>query len=225
MIKIQPDNPTAFQRFYTVTRVGGHCPHCKTGTTFTKTTDPNSALLSLRDVKSIIVNYTCDMCFQPIPIQWDLKFDGNEIFVANPREVLRVREPFNFEHVPTQVSREIEEGLDCLSVHAYHGFATQCRRAMQAICTNLGAEKSSKIRDQLNELMELTGLEKETQELARQIMLSGHDGAHPHLPEVNEARARVLLSLLADLVYQIHTRQGKIREAAKLRQEAIEKKK
>jgi hypothetical protein len=173
----------------------------------------------------MVINYSCDVCFGPIPILWDVQYTGNQIMVANPRDVLRVREPFNFEHVPAQVTSEIEEGLDCLSVHAYHGFATQCRRAMQAICTNLGAEKSSKIEAQFNELMELTGLDKETQDLARQIILSGHDGAHPHLPEMNGPRAGVLLRLLADLVYQLYTRPSKIRESAKLRQEAIEKKK
>ena len=223
MIKIQPDTG-AFQDIYTI-RVRGYCPHCKTGTTYTRVVNPDVDVLRSKQITLMVINYSCDVCFGPIPILWDVQCTGNQIMVANPRDVLRVREPFNFEHVPAQVTSEIEEGLDCLSVHAYHGFATQCRRAMQAICTNLGAEKSSKIGDQLNELMELTGLEKETQELARQIMLSGHDGAHPHLPEVNEARARVLLGLLADLVYQIYTRQGKIREAAKLRQEAIERKK
>ncbi len=69
---------------------------------------------------------------------------------------------------------------------------------------------------------ELTGLDEGGRELARQIMLTGHDGAHPHLPEVDQARAAVLLSLLQDLTYQLYTRPGKAREAAELRQRAVD---
>lgn len=56
-------------------------------------------------------------------------------------------------------------------------------------------------------------------------MLSGHDGSHPHLPEMNQERASVLLSLLQDLTYQLYTRPGNIEAAAELRKKAIESKK
>jgi len=52
-------------------------------------------------------------------------------------------------------------------------------------------------------------------------MLTGHDGAHPHLPEVGQERAAVLLSLLKDLVYELYTRPGKVKKAASLRQQSI----
>jgi hypothetical protein len=56
------------------------------------------------------------------------------------------------------------------------------------------------------------------------IMLSGHDGAHPHLPALSPARAQVLLQLMKDVLYQLYVRPRKIREASELRREAMVKK-
>lgn len=52
-------------------------------------------------------------------------------------------------------------------------------------------------------------------------MLTGHDGAHPHLPEVNEKRAEVLLRLLQDLTYELYTRREKVKESKELRTQTI----
>lgn len=114
------------------------------------------------------------------------------------------------------------EGLACLSVGAVNGFAAVCRRAIQAICTDLGAAATTKIKGQIGDMIRLTGLDQEWEGLAIQIMLSGHDGAHPHLPEVGSDRAAVLLSLMQDLTYELYTRPGKIKGAAALRAKAIE---
>ena len=134
-----------------------------------------------------------------------------------------MREPFDFAHVPPDVQREIKEALDCLSVDAFHGFATLCRRAAQAICTNLGAEATPIVKRQIEEMIDLTGLGDEWKGLAFEIMITGHDGAHPHLPDVDAGRAAVLLALLGDLPHQLYTRPGKIKEAEDLRQQAIQK--
>ena len=100
-----------------------------------------------------------------------------------------------------------------------------CRRAVQSICTYLGAERSTKVQAQINEMAELAKLSPETKKLALEVMLTGHDGSHPHLPDVNAERAMVLLSLIQDLTYQLFTRPGKIEESAVLRKAAIEEKK
>ena len=60
----------------------------------------------------------------------------------------------------------------------------------------------------------------ETFEQLHQIMLTGHDGAHPHLPELSAARAAVLLQLMKDVLYQLYVRPAKIREARELRRQA-----
>jgi hypothetical protein len=137
--------------------------------------------------------------------------------VVSPELLLRSRAPFNFAFVPVEVRREIEEALDCLSVGALHGFAVNCRRTVQALCTNLGAVATSKVKNQIKEMCELQTLEPELEELAIQVMLSGHDGAHPHLPEVTAPRATILLALLQDLTEQLYSRPGRLRAAAELR--------
>jgi len=86
---------------------------------------------------------------------------------------------------------------------------------------NLGSGATTKVKQQIDEAVKLTNLDEEWHALMLQIMLAGHDGSHPHLPEMNPARAGIALQLLRDLTYQLYTRPGKIREAAKLRQDVI----
>ena len=176
-------------------------------------------------VKTFVANYTCDACLGAIPILWEIENwqTTDDPIVRNPKAVLPVREPYDFEHVPEVIEKEIGEALDCLSVNAFNGFAGVCRRAVQAICTNLKTKGSTRVKKQIEEMANLMGLDEEWKDLTIQIMLSGHDGAHPHLPEVDNARAGVMLSLLQDLTYQLYTRPGKVKESAKLRQEAINK--
>src|SRR5207302_218448 len=99
-----------------------------------------------------------------------------------------------------------------------------CRRAVQALCTNLGAEASTKVKNQILDMAKTAGLDKEWTDLVVEVMLAGHDGSHPHLPTLDAARADVTLSLLQDLTYQLYTRPGKVKHAAELRKAASEKK-
>ena len=79
---------------------------------------------------------------------------------------------FDFEHVPDTVRDEIQEALACLSVAAYNGFAALCRRSIQAISTDLGADATSRVQNQINQMAELSDLDEELKELA-----SGRAGA------------------------------------------------
>jgi hypothetical protein len=214
---IQPPN------HYANLRPGGICPYCKESCRFTRTSNPDVQKIMSDEIKYFILSYSCDACLMPIPIKWYVQnySGGDQIVVQYPQELLISKEPFNFDHVPDLVKQEIQEAIDCLSVNAYNGFAALCRRSIQAICTNLGAGASDKVKSQVNEMITATGLDEEWRELTIQIMLSGHDGAHPHLPEVGLDRSTVLLSLVQDLTYQLYTRPGKIKEAASLRQIAI----
>lgn len=86
---------------------------------------------------------------------------GGETIAGNPLPLIRTTEPYDFDHVPPPVSKEIKEALDCLSVGAHNGFGGCCRRAIQALCTNLGAEASTKVKNQVQEMAAATGLEQE----------------------------------------------------------------
>jgi hypothetical protein len=185
---------------------------------------PDLEIVSKRELKAVAAGYACDNCNGPIPIVWSyVKPDGIGVVLALGREVLRVREPFDFAHVPDPVKAPIEEALDCLSVNAYNGFAAMCRRTIQAACTELGAEGSTKVEAQIRELKQIGALDDETFPAVYQIMLGGHDGAHPQLPSVDQDRARLLLQMLRDVIYELFTRHGRAREAAQKRAEAIKK--
>jgi Domain of unknown function (DUF4145) len=207
-----------------VLQLGGVCPHCNLGTRFSLAVRPNHRT-SQDKAREIIAGYLCDSCLRAIGVLWQVQsadLSGN-VAGSMPEMILRVREPFDFAHVPDSVKKEICEGLDCLSVNAYNAFAAMCRRAVQSICTSLGAEGSTKVQAQITEMAELIELDAEGKKVALEIMIAGHDGSHPHLPDVNSDRAAVLLSLVQDLVYQLFTRPGKLNESAKLRKAAIEK--
>lgn len=224
MIKFYGEGPP---NNWEVLRLGGNCPHCKESTRFTLMTKPDVVRIIRDRLLNFVLSYCCDACLEPIPVQWSV-YNHNasdSIIVTNGLMLTRAKEPYDFSHVPDEVKREIEEALDCMSVNAYNGFAALCRRAIQAICTNLGSGSSDKVKQQVNEMITATNLDEEWRDLTVQIMLSGHDGAHPHLPEVGLDRASVLISLIQDLTYQLYTRPGRIREAATLRQLAINKSK
>ncbi|MGA9365797.1 MAG: DUF4145 domain-containing protein [Bacteroidota bacterium] len=223
MIKFYGVQPPA--RF-DLLRPGGHCPHCKAGTRFKLVSNVNTSILLDDKIPSFVACYSCEVCLGPVPIQWTIRqWSGELPVVEDPKLVSPAREDFDFEHVPKEVRKEIEEALDCLSVNAFNGFAAVCRRAVQALCVNLGTEATTRVEKQIEEMVEVTGLGTEWRELAIQIMLSGHDGSHPHLPDVDQERAALLLSLMRDLTYQLYTRPGNIKAAATLRQAAVAAKK
>ena len=204
-------------------RPGGLCPHCKKGARFTSVTIPRADVLRKDNIRTFVASYSCELCLGSIPIGWTIIgwHDANTPQVAVPVLTLPSVPDYDFEHVPDLVQKEIRESLSCLAISAYNGFASVCRRAIQAICTDIGTAASTKVKDQIIEMIKMTGLGEEWEELAIQIMLSGHDGAHPHLPEVGSDRAAVLLSLMQDLTYQLYTRPGKVKTAAALRAQAI----
>jgi hypothetical protein len=198
--------------------IGGVCPHCKQAGKFVRLTTPIVGHISHHKMHETVADYGCIICRKNIPILWTIvDIKGNDLLVAIPRSLVPAREPFDFDHVPELVRKEIEEALDCLSVNAFHSFAAVCRRAIQAIAVNLGAGASTKIEKQIDEMIELSGLDDEWKELAKQIMLSGHDGSHPHLPDMDMERSKIPVSLLQDLTYQLYTRPGKVKAAAELR--------
>jgi len=201
------------------------CPYCETKSKLTLIGRPLVEIVQQFGLTEVVAGYVCEACLRGIPIGWNVMGVGNEVKVDNPRILLRSLIPFDFSHVPEAVRNDVQEALDCLSVNAYNGFAAMCRRTVQTICEDMGTEGSTKVQSQIEELKDIAGLSGEDYETIKQIMLTGHDGAHPHLPPINQDRAGLLLELLSDTVYQLYTRPGKIRSAAAKRAEAIAEKK
>lgn len=194
-------------------RVGGTCPHCGQRSSFTRILELIENVARAARLREIMVVYHCDACQRPIPVAYDV-VDWDPTRVDRPRMVLPIREAFDFEHVPEGVKAAVQEALDCLSVQAYHGFGAMARRAVRAIVHELAAQGASdggeRVVQQLDEILALSGLDDAWREKARQALSPAATAAEPDL----DARdARVLLSLLRDLTYQLFTRPGRVRWA------------
>src|SRR6267143_6868037 len=82
-------------------KIGGHCPHCKTGSRYTVMSGPYHAQIASEHVNKIVVSYACDTCKGPVPVHWDVVgFGGGEVQLANPVSILKTLHPYDFEHVP-----------------------------------------------------------------------------------------------------------------------------
>lgn len=201
--------------------IGGRCPHCLENARYVLASAPMAAFLKQHETRELYASYICSGCSRAIPVRWSiLGWQGDYPSVANPVEVLRIVAEYDFGHVPECVEIPIKEALDCLSVNAFNGFAAVVRRAVQAICEDLGAQGSTKIQQQIKDVHAQGMLDDDQKNLAEQIMLTGHDGAHPHLPNVDSGRAQLLLELLQDITTQIYTRPGRIKKNAEMRKQA-----
>jgi len=134
----------------------------------------------------------------------------------------KASETFEFEFLKGDLAEDFKEALKCYSIDCYNAFAAMCRRTVQSMSTELGADGKDRVTKQLKELKEIVDVDEETFKILDQIIIAGHDGAHPHLPKLSPERASILLELMKDVIYQLFIRKQKIEIAAKLRQQAIE---
>jgi len=163
--------------------------------------------------------YICSTCGGVI-IAASIKQRGH-ISEIYPSQVL---ETFDYSYLPEDVAEDFKEALTCYSYSCYNAFGAMCRRCVQSVSKELGAKESDKVLNQLKELKEMAEIDDETFDVLKQIIIGGHDGAHPHLPKLSVERAKILLELMKDVLYQIYIRKAKIQEAIKLREKTISEK-
>jgi hypothetical protein len=137
-------------------------------------------------------------------------------------EVERPQETFEYAYLPDIVASDLREALTCYSAGCLNAFAAMCRRCVQSTSADLGAEGKSRVLNQLRDLKEMATIDDETFEILNQVIIAGHDGAHPNLPRLSEKRAGILLELMKDVLYQLYVRAAKIREAMESRKEDIQ---
>jgi uncharacterized protein (UPF0297 family) len=133
-----------------------------------------------------------------------------------------VIETFDYDYLESDVAEDLKEAFSCYSHGNYNAFASMSRRTVQSIAKDLGAKGKSKVKKQVNDLKSILNIEDDTFNIINQIIISGHDGAHPYLPKLSPERASILLELLRDIVYQLYIRKKKIEESVMLRKKAIE---
>jgi hypothetical protein len=148
---------------------------------------------------------------------------AQKVMIAEaPQDVERPLETYELQYLPGEVAEDFREALVCYSSSCFNAFAAMCRRCIQSASTELGSEGSSKVQNQLADLKSTGVVDDETFAVLKEIMLAGHDGAHPHLPKLNSDRAAVLLELMKDVLYQLFVRQAKIRESMALRRKSLD---
>ncbi|HZF57408.1 MAG TPA: DUF4145 domain-containing protein, partial [Rubrobacter sp.] len=128
---------------------------------------------------------------------------------------------FEYQYLPDAVAADYREALTCYSSGCLNAFAAMCRRCVQNASQDLGAKGKDKVLNQLRDLKDMAAVDDETFEILQQVIIAGHDGAHPYLPTLSEKRAGILLELMKDVLYQLYVRAAKIREAMDFRKEDI----
>jgi len=202
------------------------CPHCGAVANLSAVSIPRYEYLERFRPKKTGVAYRCDACNSPVFLRFSIaKYDvGNHrIVLGEEFEVVeRPREQFEFNYLTGEVKADFAEALDCYANGSLNAFAAMCRRTVQSMCSDLGAKGKDRVLSQLQDLKATAEIDDETFTSLSQVVVDGHDGAHPHLPKLNEGRAAVLLELMKDVMYQVYVRKAKLQEAMALRKQAIE---
>jgi hypothetical protein len=205
-----------------------HCPYeCNmpVGLTLVSRINPNR--VTEFGLNEIGVVYMCTGCKKPIYIRYsDVSISGGSVLGQNAFQVQRVRPVLKTENIKNEnVKNDIEEALDCYSVEAWNGFASVCRRTIQSICDDHEVKGKAKVDKQVQAFIESFELDSEMQELLNEITLTGHDGAHPHLPVVSKERAEKLFAFMQEIVRQVYDLPSMLGGLKKLREKEIKAKK
>jgi DNA-directed RNA polymerase subunit RPC12/RpoP len=201
------------------------CPHCSTQTALIPISVPRFALLHRFRLEETGIVYRCSSCNRAVFLRHKVTGLSNPVTLSEEYEQITTSlEPFETQYLSGAVLDDFREALTCYANSCWNAFAAMCRRCIQSISETFGATGSTKVQAQLEELRSMGITDDDTFGQLRAIMLSGHDGAHPHLPALSPARATVLLQLMKDVLYQMFVRPAKIREAGELRKKAISKK-
>lgn len=200
------------------------CPHCGVRAAAIPVSAPKYDLMIRFQLTEVGIVSRCNSCDRAVFLRYRVNRLGNP---NNPHTIAdefdlidRAVEPFETQYLAGAVLDDFNEALICYANSCWNAFAAMCRRCIQSVCESFGADGTTKVQAQLKELEAMGVADEETFSQLHQIMLSGHDGAHPHLPTLSAARAAVLLQLMKDVLYQLYVRPAKIREAGELRKQA-----
>jgi hypothetical protein len=193
------------------------CPHCGVHAGMSAVSIPRYELVHRFKCQEVAIVYRCDSCNRPVVLQFKVSLSNPAPLSRDFTQIQNALEPFEHQYLKEDVADDFKEALTCYSHNCWNAFAAMCRRCLQSVASQLGATGTTRVEAQLRELKDMGIVDEETFTQLKQIMLSGHDGAHPHLPKLSSDRAQILLELMKDILYQLFVRPGKVAEAAKLR--------
>jgi hypothetical protein len=201
-----------------------NCPHCGAKSNLTAISTPRWGQMERYQPSKVIVGYRCDACNEPVALRFAVHAryaDQSAQLSLEYDELERPMETFEYQHLPEAVASDFKEALTCYSQSCLNATAAMCRRTIQSVATNLGAGGTDRVSKQIVEAKDTAGMDDDTFNALKEVMLGGHDGSHPHLPAVSSERAAVLVELMKDVLTQLYLRKAKIQSAMQLRKEAI----
>ena len=204
-----------------------HCPYdCNMPVGLTLISAPNHNLVHSHGLQEVGAVYMCNGCKKPIYVRYSNALrSGSDVHVHNAFQIQRVRPILKTENIKKkEVKQDIEETLDCYSVEAWNGFASMCRRTIQSICDDHDVKGKDKVKKQVKTFTENYNFDDDMKELLNQVALTGHDGAHPHLPPVSKERAEKLFAFMQEIVRQVYDLPAMLGESKQLREAAIKTK-
>jgi hypothetical protein len=213
------NNPQqVFDKHFTI-----KCPHCGAVSNITAISIPRYEFTIRFQLTKLGVVYRCDACNAPVFLRFTIAHHSGNSLTLNPayEEIEKPLETYEYRYLPEAVAEDFREALTCYSHASYNAFAAMCRRCIQSSCMELGVSGKDRVSDQIKEVKDTAGIDDETYDILQQVIVSGHDGAHPHLPKLSSVRAGILLELMKDVLYQLFVRKAKIKESMDARRQAI----
>lgn len=201
-----------------------HCPYdCNMPVGVTLVSMPDHHRVTRHGLGEIGAVYMCNGCKKPIYIRYsNVSSSHNYVYGQDAFQIQRVRPVLKTENIKSKnVNSDIEEALDCYSVEAWNGFASVCRRTIQSICDDHDVKGKAKVDKQVQTFIENYDLDDEMKELLNEITLTGHDGAHPHLPAVSKERAEKLFAFMQEIIRQVYDLPSLLGASKKLREDAV----
>src|SRR6202140_4896212 len=133
------------------------CPHCLVLAHVTPQAVPHFSDLNAARPKQIGIVFRCDACNSPIFLRFNVRNFGPARIELSPQftEIERPKEKFSFTYLTEEVEAMFREALLCYSHGAFNGFATLCRRTMQAVFADGGEAGRLRIFDELNEVRDM----------------------------------------------------------------------
>jgi len=197
-----------------------HCPDCGRNCNATVVSVPRFEQLRRYSPNHVAIGFRCDGCGTPLGGTIGVSKSSNSKYTF-PQRTLEIRIPrhvsFDFARLPEEVQLDFREACSCFSHENWNAFAAMSRRTLQSTAQVLGSVGSNKVMNQVKELEQMGVVDETEMEILKQVVLDGHDGAHPHLPVMDEDRAEILLSLMTDVLNQLFVRKALLAEAAALR--------
>ncbi len=194
-------------------------PNCQAVAHITPSAVPRFEDLQLYRPKQVGLVYLCDACHMPIFLRFTVRVYGAARVELSPQftEVERAREKFSFTYIPEEVELLFREALTCFSSGAFNGFASMCRRAAQAMFTDLGEAGRLRLFDELNEVRELASIAPEIFTKMKSVLFGAELDARAALPLLDGYEAGIMLEVVKDLFYEAYVRKGKLQQAIMVR--------